>query len=80
LRSLISKASLIDELAPLAKAGVPLLHVCDQNDPWFNEYTRPVAKRYKELGGSITTIVNENDEHHVADQVQAVEFIVSRAR
>jgi len=80
LHSLMSKASLIDELAPLAKAGVPLLHVCDQSDPWFNEYTRPIAKRYKELGGSITTIVNENDEHHLADSAQAVDFIVSKAR
>jgi len=80
LRSLMSKTSLIDELAPLAKAGVPLLHVCDQSDPWFHEYTRPVAKRYKELGGSITTIVNENDGHQVADQAQAVDFIVSKAR
>jgi hypothetical protein len=80
LRSLMSKASLIDELAPLAKAGVPLLHVCDQNDPWFDEYTRPVAKRYKELRGSITTIVNENDGNHLADQAQAIDFIVSKAR
>lgn len=76
----MSKASLIDELAPLAKAGVPLLHVCDQSDPWFNEYTRPIAKRYKELGGSMTTIVNENDEHHLADSAQAVDFVVSKAR
>jgi hypothetical protein len=80
LRSVMSKTSLIDELAPLAKAGVPLLHVCDQNDPWFNEYTRPAAKRYKELGGLITTIVNENDGHQLADLAQAVDLIVSRAR
>jgi len=57
-----------------------LLHVCDPSDPWFNEYTRPVAKRYKELGGSITTIVKKNEEHHLADQAQAVDFVVSKAR
>jgi hypothetical protein len=39
-----------------------------------------VTKRYKELGGSITTIVIENGEHPLADQAQAIDFIVSKAQ
>ena len=35
LRSLMSKKAPIDHLAPLAKAGVPLIHVCGSLDPWL---------------------------------------------
>ena len=38
-------------LAPLARAGVPLIHVCGSLDPWLENQTRVVEKRYKELGG-----------------------------
>src|SRR5207245_6865855 len=51
LRSLMSKTSPLENLGPLAKAGVPLLHLCDKTDPWFNEHTRVVEQRYKELCG-----------------------------
>src|SRR5712692_2609222 len=61
LRSLMSKTSSLENLGPLAKAGVPLLHLCDKADPWFNEHTRVVEQRYKELGGQITVIVNGGD-------------------
>ena len=30
--------------APRAE-GVPLLHVCDKTDPWFNDHTRVVEQR-----------------------------------
>jgi hypothetical protein len=61
LRSLMSKTSPLENLRPLAKAGVPLLHMCDKTDPWFNEQTKVVEQRYIELGGEITVIINEND-------------------
>jgi len=62
--SLMSKKSPLDNLAPLAKAGVPLIHVCGSLDPWFNDQTDVAEKRYKELGGAITVIVKEGEGHH----------------
>jgi pimeloyl-ACP methyl ester carboxylesterase len=78
LRSLMSNASLLDNLGPLAQGGVPLLHVCDRADPWFREYTEIAQQRYKELGGSLTVIRNEGEGTTLAlaDRTRAVEFIV----
>ena len=64
LHSLMSKTPPIDNLAPLARAGVPLIHVCGSLDPWLDGQTRVVEKRYKELGGRITVIVKEGEGHY----------------
>ena len=83
LRSLMSKTPPLDNLAPLAKAGVPLLHVCDKTDPWFNDHTRVAEQRYKELGGQATVIINENDARFplaASDQTRVVDFIVGKAK
>jgi hypothetical protein len=64
LHSLMAKKPPIDNLAPLAKAGVPLIHVCGSLDPWFPDQTGVVEKRYKELGGPITVIVKEGEGHY----------------
>jgi pimeloyl-ACP methyl ester carboxylesterase len=83
LRSLMSKISPLENLSPLAKAGVPLLHVCDKTDPWFNDQTKVVERRYKELGGEVTVIINENDPHYpltAADQKRVVDFLVGRTK
>jgi hypothetical protein len=83
LRSLMSKTSPLENLGPLAKAGVPLLHVCDKTDPWFNDQTKVVEQRYKELGGEITVIINENDARYplaAADQTRVVDFIVAKTK
>src|SRR2546425_4940157 len=82
LRSLMSKISPLENLAPLAKAGVPLIHLCDKTDPWFDEHTRVVEQRYKELGGQITVIINEHDGRYPIepnDRSRVVEFIAHRA-
>jgi len=52
LRSL-QKVPLTDSLAPLAKAGIPLLHLCDTQNPWYDANTREVEKRYRQMGGDI---------------------------
>ena len=83
LHSLMSKTSPLENLGPLANAGVPLLHLCDKTDPWFNEQTRIVEQRYKELGGPITVIINENDRRYpleAADPSRVVDFIVGRTK
>jgi pimeloyl-ACP methyl ester carboxylesterase len=64
LRSKLSKTQPLDNLAPLAKAGVPLLHVCGSLDPWFKDQTRVAKKRYRELGGNITVIIKKGEGHY----------------
>src|SRR5207249_11133992 len=81
LRSHMSKTPPLDNLAPLAKAGVPLLHVCGSLDPALADQTRVAEKRYKELGGSITVIVKEGEGHYPLgpkDPGPVVEFIVGK--
>jgi pimeloyl-ACP methyl ester carboxylesterase len=82
LRSNMSKAQPLDNLAALAKAGVPLLHVCGSLDPWLKSQTRVAEKRYQELGGQITVIVREGEGHYPLapkDRQPVMEFIVKCA-
>ncbi len=70
----------VDMLEPLAKTGVPLLHVYGDADdivPW-DENTGLVAERYKALGGSITLIAKPGINHHphgLEDSTPIVDFI-----
>jgi acetyl esterase/lipase len=74
----------VDNLAPLAAAGVPLLHVYGEADdavPW-DENTGVVAKRYRQLGGSIELIAKPGVGHHphgLDDSTPIVEFIARHA-
>lgn len=63
LRNLGSHTTPIDNLRPLAKANVPLLHVCGELDPWFETHTKVAQKRYRELGGRFTLFVNKGEGH-----------------
>ena len=75
----------IDNLGPLAKAGVPLLHVCgdaDQVVP-IEENTGIVQRRYQELGGSIRVIAKRGVGHHphsLKDPAPIVEFILKHTQ
>jgi pimeloyl-ACP methyl ester carboxylesterase len=83
LRSHMTKAQPLDHLAALAKADVPLLHVCGSLDPWLESQTRVAEKRYRELGGSMTVIVQESEGHYPLapkDRQPVIEFIVKSAR
>jgi pimeloyl-ACP methyl ester carboxylesterase len=78
LRSHITKAQPLDRLDVLAKAGVPLLHVCGSRDPWLDTQTRVLEKRYKELDGQVTVVVQEGTGHFPTaprDPKPVVEFI-----
>jgi hypothetical protein len=81
LRSNMSKTQPLDNLAPLAKAGVHLLHVCGSLDPWLKSQTRVAEKRYQELGGRITIIIKEGEGHYplAPKELQPVlDFIIKR--
>ena len=83
LRSKMSKDPPLDNLAPLAKAGVPLLHVCGSLDPALDAQTRVLEKRYHELGGQITVIIKEGEGHHPLaprDPKPVMDFIVGKAK
>ena len=74
----------VDNLAPLAKAGVPLLHVfgdADEVVPW-EENTKLIADRYRALGGDIQLIRKPGIGHHphgLKDSTPIVDFILRHA-
>lgn len=73
----------IDGLEPLAKAGVPLLHICGAADEVvpMSENTEVLKKRYEALGGSIRVIAKEGVGHHphsLKDPKEIVDFILNR--
>ena len=83
LRSLMAKEPPLDHLDALAGAGVPLIHACGGLDPWLDGQTRVVERRYKELGGRMTVIVDAGRGHHPTaprDPRPVVEFILARQK
>lgn len=71
----------IDNLAPLAKAGIPLLHVCGDADDVvpYPENTAILAERYKALGGTIEVILKPGVKHHphsLKDAKPIVDFVL----
>ena len=79
--ALAYKGNPIDNLAPLAQAKVPLLHVYGDADdvvPW-PENTGLLAERYRQLGGDITLIAKPGIGHHphgLPDPTPIVRFIL----
>ena len=74
----------VDNLAPLAAAKVPLLHVFGDADdvvPW-EENTGLIAERYQKLGGRITLIRKPGVGHHphgLDDSTPIVNFLWEHA-
>jgi S-formylglutathione hydrolase FrmB len=70
----------VDNLQPLARAGVPILHVygdADEVVPW-QENTGLVADRYREFGGSFQQIRKAGVKHHphgLEDPTPIVDFL-----
>jgi len=83
--ALASKANPIDNLAPLAKYHVPLLHVFGDADdvvPW-EENTGIIDSRYKELGADITLIRKGGVGHHphgLEDSQPIIDFILKNTK
>jgi pimeloyl-ACP methyl ester carboxylesterase len=75
----------VDNLAPLAKAMIPILSICGDSDKTvpMAENAGLVQKRYKELGGQIEVIVKPNCDHHphsLKDPTPIVEFILGHTK
>jgi hypothetical protein len=81
LRCTMTKSQPLDGLAAVAKAGVPLLHVCGTRDPFYASQTLEAEKRYSALGGAMTVIAQQGQGHYPTapkDPARVVEFIVRR--
>ncbi len=75
----------IDNLEPLAKAQLPLIHVCGDADEVvpFEENTQLLADRYRKLGGTIEVIVKPGVKHHphsLSDPKPIVDFILKHSK
>jgi pimeloyl-ACP methyl ester carboxylesterase len=75
----------IDQLAPLARARIPIIHVIGDADdvvPW-QENTGVLQQRYQALGGHVELIVKKGVGHHphgLPDPTPIVDYIVRNRR
>jgi pimeloyl-ACP methyl ester carboxylesterase len=79
------KGNPIDNLAPLAKAGIPLLNVVGDADSVVPvaENTAILEERYKALGGSILVIHKPGVGHHphsLKDPKPIVDFVIKHTK
>jgi pimeloyl-ACP methyl ester carboxylesterase len=75
------KVQPLDNLAPLAKAGIPIMHICGSLDPDLDKQTRVAEKRYKQLDGKITVIIKQGQGHYfIPDAKPAVAFITANTK
>ncbi len=82
--ALAYKGNPVDSLEPIAKAGIPLLHVVGDADDVVPvaENTAIIEERYKALGGSITVIHKPGVGHHphgADDTAPVVAFLLKHA-
>jgi len=65
LRSLMSPdLAILESLAALSQAGIPLMSVCGSLDPWFASNTAVLEPRYRQLNGAVTIIVKPGVGHY----------------
>lgn len=75
----------IDRLAPLAQAGVPIFHTHGDADTVvpLADNSAELARRYRELGGSMRLRIPPGQGHNVWDGFfqcqELVEFVIARA-
>jgi dienelactone hydrolase len=79
--ALTYKGNPLDSLKPLAEKKVPILSVCGDSDDAvpFEENTKILAERYKELGGTVEVILKPGIGHHphsLKDPEPIVKFIL----
>lgn len=75
------KGNSTDNLAPLARAGIPVISVCGDSDRTvpYEKNMKVVAERYRALGGPVEIILKPGCDHHPhsLEQPEAVvDFIV----
>lgn len=78
MHSYTAETQPLDNLASLAKADVPVFHICGGLDPWLDDNTLEVEKRYKKLGGKIKVVIQKDEGHFLTPQNPAavIDFIL----
>lgn len=76
------KKNPVDNLEPLARAGIPLLHVCGDADETvpYDENTAALKREYERLGGRIELIVKKGGKHHphgLPDPAPIINFVLA---
>ena len=79
------KGNPVDNLAPLAKAGIPIIHVVGMDDKVVpvSENTQVAERRYKKMGGTFKVIRKKGIGHHphsLKDPSPIVEFVTSQGQ
>ena len=79
------KGNPVDNLAPLAKAGIPVIHVVGMDDKVVpvSENTQVAERRYKKMGGTFKVIRKKGIGHHphsLKDPSPIVEFVTSQGQ
>jgi len=75
----------VDRLAPLAKAGVPILHIHGDADAVvpLKDNSGEIARRYREMGGTMELIVPSGQGHNMWQGFfqcqQLVDFVIAAA-
>lgn len=80
-QALVYRGNPIDQLAPIAKAKIPILHVVGDADVVVpvSENSAIIEERYRALGGKIQVITKRGVGHHphaLKDPAPIVEFIL----
>ena len=83
-QALAFRGNPIDRLEPLAKAGIPILHIVGDADSVvpITENSNIIEKRYRALGGTIKVIHKKGVGHHphsLKDPKPIVEFFLNHA-
>jgi len=86
LEACLAQHNPIDRLAPLAKAGVPILHVHGDADHVvpLEENSGELAHRYRALGGQVRLIIVRGKGHQVCPEFfqcqELVDFVIAHAK
>jgi len=75
------KGNPIDNLAPLAAAGIPVMGVCGDSDKIvpYEKHMKIAAERYRALGGNVEIILKPGCDHHphsLDNAEPVVDFII----
>ncbi len=76
-----ANGGIVENLDVLAKNKIPLMVASGSLDPALENHTRALEKRYKDLSGSITVLLNEGVGHFPLapkDPKPVVDFILSQ--
>jgi hypothetical protein len=86
LQARLAEHNPIDRLAPLARAGVPILHVHGDLDTQvpLERNSAELARRYRALGGNMRLIVIPGKGHQVCPEFfqcqEFVDFVIAHSR